>query len=152
MFWLVCCRYLEKCNEYLRLLVSSHLRRIETNSHFPISQFLSLFQEHTLKQVNIATSCCSCIHPLMKWITHSVHAYMHTYVHTCTRMYIHAYVCTYMHAYVHTCMYIYALVETYIHSYVHTDCAYMYVLRPHNLLALVCLYQHYSCTRGTTST
>jgi hypothetical protein len=46
-------RYLEKCNEYLRLLVSSHLRRIETNSHFPISQFLSLFQEHTLKQPQV---------------------------------------------------------------------------------------------------
>uniref|UniRef100_A0AAU8KYK8 Exportin-6 n=1 Tax=Halisarca dujardinii TaxID=2583056 RepID=A0AAU8KYK8_HALDU len=46
-------RYLGKCNEYLRLLVSSHLRRIDSNPNFPLTEFLSLFQDHTLKQPQV---------------------------------------------------------------------------------------------------
>ena len=48
----VCCRFLEKCNEYLRVLMSLHLKRVESSPHFPVAEFLSLFQRHTMKQVH----------------------------------------------------------------------------------------------------
>ncbi|CAH1795674.1 unnamed protein product [Owenia fusiformis] len=42
--------YVEKFTEFLRLFVSIHLRRFESNSHFPVIEFLSLFFKYTFKQ------------------------------------------------------------------------------------------------------
>ena len=70
----VCCRFLAKCNEYLRVLMSLHLKRVESSPHFPVAEFLSLFQRHTMKQVHAPrpppppspspppNSCVSCRH------------------------------------------------------------------------------------------
>ena len=44
-------RYLEKCTEFFRAFVSSHLRRIESNPHFSVVEFLTLFLKYSLKQV-----------------------------------------------------------------------------------------------------
>ena len=31
--------------------MSLHLKRVESNPHFPVAEFLCLFQRHTMKQV-----------------------------------------------------------------------------------------------------
>lgn len=45
-------RYIEKFTEFLRLFVSVHLRRVESNSHFPVIEFMSLLLKYTIKQPN----------------------------------------------------------------------------------------------------
>ncbi|XP_041473600.1 exportin-6-like [Lytechinus variegatus] len=42
--------YVEKFTEFLGLFVSVHLRRFESNSHFPVLEFLSLLFKYTFKQ------------------------------------------------------------------------------------------------------
>ena len=44
-------RYLEKCTEFFRAFVSSHLRRVESNPHFSVIEFLTLLLKYSLKQV-----------------------------------------------------------------------------------------------------
>ena len=44
-------RYLEKCTEFFRVFVSSHLRRVESNPHFSVIEFLTLLLKYSLKQV-----------------------------------------------------------------------------------------------------
>lgn len=44
--------YIEKFTEFLRLFVSVHLRRVESNSHFPVIEFMSLLLKYTIKQPN----------------------------------------------------------------------------------------------------
>lgn len=43
-------RYIEKFTEFLRLFVSVHLRRVESNSYFPVIEFMSLLLKYTTKQ------------------------------------------------------------------------------------------------------
>ncbi|XP_038064327.1 exportin-6-like isoform X1 [Patiria miniata] len=43
-------RYVEKFTEFLRLFVSIHLRRFESNSHFPVLEFLTLLFKYTFQQ------------------------------------------------------------------------------------------------------
>lgn len=42
--------YLEKFTEFLRLFVNVHLRRFESNSHFPVLEFLALLFKYTFQQ------------------------------------------------------------------------------------------------------
>ncbi|XP_071494224.1 exportin-6-like [Diadema antillarum] len=42
--------YVEKFTEFLGLFVSVHLRRFESNSHFPVLEFLALLFKYTFKQ------------------------------------------------------------------------------------------------------
>lgn len=45
------CSYVEKFTDFLRLFVSVHLRRIESNAQFPVVEFLALFFKYTFNQV-----------------------------------------------------------------------------------------------------
>ena len=53
MYYVFCYRYLEKCTEFFRAFVSSHLRRVESNPHFSVIEFLTLLLKYSLKQVFI---------------------------------------------------------------------------------------------------
>lgn len=43
--------YVEKFTDFLRLFVSVHLRRIESNAQFPLVEFLALLFKYTFNQV-----------------------------------------------------------------------------------------------------
>ena len=62
-------RYLEKCTEFFRAFVSSHLRRVESNPHFSVIEFLTLLLKYSLKQV---FGICSLLHVLFHiyWYSH----------------------------------------------------------------------------------
>lgn len=43
--------YVEKFTDFLRLFVDVHLKRFESNAHFPVVEFLALLYKYTFKQV-----------------------------------------------------------------------------------------------------
>lgn len=45
--------YVEKFTDFLRLFVSVHLRRIESNAQFPLVEFLALLFKYTFNQVKL---------------------------------------------------------------------------------------------------
>ena len=45
-------RFLAKCSDFFYWFVSSHLKRVEFNPHFPVLEFLGLFYKYTFKQVS----------------------------------------------------------------------------------------------------
>ena len=44
--------YIERFTDFLRLFVSIHLRRFESNSQFPVVEFLALLFKYTFRQVS----------------------------------------------------------------------------------------------------
>ena len=50
--------YIEKFTDFLRLFVSIHLRRFESNSQFPVVEFLALLFKYTFRQVRIILPFC----------------------------------------------------------------------------------------------
>jgi len=53
-------RFLAKCSDFFYWFVSSHLKRVEFNPHFPVLEFLGLFYKYTFKQPE-ADSFCVCL-------------------------------------------------------------------------------------------
>ena len=54
--------YIEKFTEFLRLFVSIHLRRFESNSQFPVLEFLGLLHKYTFKQVGRLVASLACLY------------------------------------------------------------------------------------------
>ncbi len=70
------CSYVEKFTEFMRLFVSIHLHRFESNSQFPVLEFLALLFKYTFKQVRARTL----VHT--HTYTHNTHTHTHTHTHT----------------------------------------------------------------------
>ena len=50
-------RFLAKCSDFFYWFVSSHLKRLENNPNFPVTEFLELFCKYTFKQVLCVSVC-----------------------------------------------------------------------------------------------
>lgn len=50
-------RFLAKCSDFFFWFVSSHLKRVEFNPHFPVLEFLGLFYKYTFKQPEVDSFC-----------------------------------------------------------------------------------------------
>ena len=53
MFVILYCSYVDKFTDFLRLFVSIHLRRFESNTQFPVIEFLALLFRYTFRQVSV---------------------------------------------------------------------------------------------------
>ena len=53
-------RFLSKCGDFFDYFISSHLKRIEFNSSFPVVEFFVLFYKYTFKQPE-TDSYCVCL-------------------------------------------------------------------------------------------
>ena len=53
-------RFLAKCCDFFYWFVSSHLKRVESNPNFPVTEFLELFCKYTFKQVCVCVCVCVC--------------------------------------------------------------------------------------------
>lgn len=50
-------RFLAKCSDFFYWFVSSHLKRLENNPNFPVTEFLELFCKYTFKQAEVDSFC-----------------------------------------------------------------------------------------------